>query len=275
MCFFVLLLSFAEMDVLKYKQVAGAMKLAFGVQRDVKATEIPKGTSVIAQQYSPGKPTEVTPLEIMRETTTDDTKTNLDFTDSTTKNDASMSAAEAEALAQHRAQQDAKEEAEELQKELAAAIRDGLLEVTAFNDRVLIRIRERGSFGSGKAILKKQFQPILKLIAEVLNQRDGHFVITGHSDDIPIETKQFRSNWDLSAARAASVVHYFIQQGDVDPERMEIRALADNEPLAPNDSWENRAQNRRVEISILHGNRQAIDIESPTENVDFIQSEDN
>ena len=58
MCFFVLLLSFAEMDVLKYKQVAGAMKLAFGVQRDLKATEIPKGTSVIAQQYSPGKPTD-------------------------------------------------------------------------------------------------------------------------------------------------------------------------------------------------------------------------
>lgn len=275
MCFFVLLLSFAEMDVLKYKQVAGAMKLAFGVQRDVKATEIPKGTSVIAQQYSPGKPTEVTPLEIMRETSTDDTKINLDFTDSTTKNVESMTAAEAEALAQHQAQQDAKEEAEELQKELASAIGDGLLEVEAFNDRVLIRIRERGSFGSGKAKLKKQFLPILKLIAEVLNQRDGHFVIAGHTDDIPIDTKQFRSNWDLSAARAASVVHYFIQQGDVDPERMEIKALADNEPLVPNDSWENRAQNRRVEISVLHGNRRAIDIESPTENVDFIQSEDN
>lgn len=275
MCFFVLLLSFAEMDVLKYKQVAGAMKLAFGVQRDVKATEIPKGTSVIAQQYSPGKPTVVTPLEIMRETATDDTKINLDFTDSTTKNDESMSAAEAEALAQHQAQQDAKEEAEELRKELASAIGDGLLEVEAFNDRVLIRIRERGSFGSGHAKLKKQFLPILKLIAEVLNQRDGHFVIAGHTDDIPIETKQFRSNWDLSAARAASVVHYFIQQGDVDPERMEIRALADNEPLVPNDSWENRAQNRRVEISVLHGNRLAIDVRPPTENVDVIQSEDN
>lgn len=275
MCFFVLLLSFAEMDVLKYKQVAGAMKLAFGVQRDVVATEIPKGTSVIAQQYSPGKPTEVTPLEIMRETTTDDTKTNLDFTDSTTKNNESMSAAEAKALAQHQAQQDAKDEAEELQKELASAIGDGLLEVEAFNDRVLIRIRERGSFSSGQSKLKKQFLPILKLIAEVLNQRDGHFVIAGHTDDIPIETRQFRSNWDLSAARAASVVHYFIQQGDVDPERMEIRALADNEPLVPNDSWENRAQNRRVEISVLHGNRQAIDVDSPAENVDFIESEDN
>ncbi len=275
MCFFVLLLSFAEMDVLKYKQVAGALKLAFGVQRDVKATEIPKGTSVIAQQYSPGKPVEVTPLEIMREKSTDDTKTNLDFTDSTTKNDQSMSKADAQAMAQAQAAQDAKEEADELRKELASAIGDGLLEVEAFNDRVLIRIRERASFGSGQAKLKKTFLPILKLIAEVLNQRDGHFIIAGHTDDIPIETKQFRSNWDLSAARAATVVHYFIRQGDVDPERMEIRALSDNEPIVPNDSWENRAKNRRVEISVLHGNSQAIDLESPSLNVDFVKEEDN
>ena len=276
MCFFVLLLSFAEMDVLKYKQVAGAMRLAFGVQRDVKASEIPKGTSVIAEQYSPGKPVEVTPLEIMREKTTDDTKTNLDFTDSTTKNDQSLAPSEeqAKAQAQQLAQQEAKEEAEELQEELASAIGDGLLEVEAFNDRVLIRIRERGSFGSGQAKLKKEFLPILKLIADVLNQRDGHFVIAGHTDDIPIETKQFRSNWDLSAARAASVVHYFIREGDVDPERMEIRALSDNEPIVPNDSWENRAQNRRVEISVLHGNRQAVEFDSPAENVDFVQDEE-
>jgi chemotaxis protein MotB len=268
MCFFVLLLSFAEMDVLKYKQVAGAMKLAFGVQRDVKATEIPKGTSVIAQQYSPGKPTEVTPLEIMREKTTDDTKTNLDFTDSTTRNDQSLS--DAKKQAQAAAAQEAKDEAEELQEELAAAIGEGLLEIEAFNDRVLIRIREKGSFGSGQAELKKGFLPILKLIAGVLNQRDGHFIVAGHTDDIPIETKQFRSNWDLSAARAATVVHYFIQEGDIDPERLEIRALADNEPIVPNDSWENRAQNRRVEISVLHGNRLAIDLEQPAENVDFV-----
>ncbi len=274
MCFFVLLLSFAEMDVLKYKQVAGAMKLAFGVQRDVKATEIPKGTSVIAEQYSPGKPVEVTPLEIMREKTTDDTKTNLDFTDSTQKTDQSL-AADAQAQAQQIAAQEAKEEAEELQEELASAIGDGLLEVEAFNDRVLIRIRERGSFGSGRAKLKKEFLPILQLIADVLNQRDGHFIIAGHTDDIPIETAKFRSNWDLSAARAASVVHYFIREGDVDPERMEIRALSDNEPIVPNDSWENRAQNRRVEISVLHGNRQAIDLDSPTQDVDFVQDQEN
>jgi len=274
MCFFVLLLSFAEMDVLKYKQVAGAMKLAFGVQRIVKATEIPKGTSVIAKQYSPGKPTEVTPLEIMREKTTDDTKTNLDFNDSKSRNDGGMGEAEAEAIAQQKAQREAQAEAEELQDELAEAIGDGLLEIEAFNDRVLIRIRERGSFGSGYAELQQGFLPILKLIANVLNQRDGHFVVAGHTDDIPIETQRFRSNWDLSAARAASVVHYFIQEGDVDPERMEIRALADNEPIVPNDSWENRAKNRRVEISVLHGNRNAIAGDSPAINVDYIQQPD-
>lgn len=275
MCFFVLLLSFAEMDVLKYKQVAGAMKHAFGVQRDVKATEIPKGTSVIAKKYSPGKPTEITPLEVMRENSTDDTKTNLDFSDSNLKTDSSeeddqLGAAEAEAIAAAHAQQQAKDEAEELKEELASAIADGLLEVESFSDRVLIRIRENGSFSSGKSKIKKDFEPVLKLIATVLNNRDGHFVISGHTDDIPIETKQFRSNWDLSAARASSVVLNFIQQGNVDPERMEIRAFSDNEPLVPNDSRENRAQNRRVEISVLHGNRYAIDLEPPTENVDFV-----
>lgn len=271
MCFFVLLLSFAEMDVLKYKQVAGAMKLAFGVQRDVKATEIPKGTNIIAQQYSPGKPTEVTPLEIMREKTTDDTKTNLDYTDSTSRNDQSL--ADAEAMAAQHARQMAKEEAEELQQELATAIGDGLLEIEGFNDRVLIRIREKGSFGSGRADLKPAFAPILEQIALVLNQRDGHFIIAGHTDDIPIETRQFRSNWDLSAKRAATVVHFFIQRGDIDPERMEIRALSDNQPLVPNDSWGNRATNRRVEISVLHGNKESIQMENPTDNVDFVQEQ--
>jgi len=271
MCFFVLLLSFAEMDVLKYKQVAGAMKLAFGVQRIVKATEIPKGTSVIAKQYSPGTPTEVTPLEIMREQTTDDTKTNLDYTDSTSRNDGGLGEADAEMIAQRKAQREAQEEAEELQNELATAIGDGLLEVEAYNDRVLIRIRERGSFGSGRAELKQEFLPILKLIADVLKQRDGLFVIAGHTDDIPIETRRFRSNWDLSAARAASVVHFFIREGDVDPERMEIKALADNEPIVPNDSWEHRAQNRRVEISVIHGDRHSITGESPAQNVDYVE----
>ena len=269
MCFFVLLLSFSEMDVLKYKEVAGAMKNAFGVQRDIKATEIPKGTSVIAKQYSPGKPTEVTPLEMMREKTTDDTRSNLDFTDTSPPSDKIL--ADAEELARMKARKQAKEEAEELKKEMANAIGDGLIEVDGFNDRVLIRIREKGSFGSGQADLKPEFTPILKQIASVLKQRNGHFIIAGHTDDIPIQTAQFRSNWDLSAKRAASVVHFFIESGGIDPERMEIRAHSDNQPLVPNDSWENRSKNRRVEISVLHGNYESINLEPSAKSTDFVE----
>lgn len=259
LAFFVLLLSFAELDILKFKKIAGAMESAFGVQRDVRAAEIPKGTSVIARHYSPGQPTEVAVLEIMRESSASDIAS---------RNDQSLS--DAIKQAQQAAMKKAEKEAEELKNELADAVNDGLLEIEAFNDRVLIRIREKGSFGSGQALLKKDFLPILKLIADVLNKHDGLFIVTGHTDDIPIETNQFGSNWALSAARAISVVHFFIRDGNIDPERLELRALSDNLPIVPNDSWENRAQNRRIEISVLHGNSMAIDMELPTENVDII-----
>ena len=78
MCFFVLLLSFSEMDALKFKQLAGSMSQAFGVQRDVKTKDIPKGTSIIAKEFTPGRPTP-TVLKVMRQHTTDELKKNLDF----------------------------------------------------------------------------------------------------------------------------------------------------------------------------------------------------
>ncbi|NCF36520.1 MAG: hypothetical protein GWP56_09050 [Gammaproteobacteria bacterium] len=107
----------------------------------------------------------------MREQTTDDTRTNLDYSDSKSKNDGGIGEAEAEAIVQQKAQREAQAEAKELQDGLSEAIGNGLLEIEAFNDRVLIRIRERGSFGSGRAELKQELLPILKMIAGALNQR--------------------------------------------------------------------------------------------------------
>ena len=78
MCFFVLLLSFSEMDVLKYKQIAGSMKFAFGVQNRVELKDIPKGTSVIALEFRPGRP-EPTPIEIVMQQTVENTQVELDF----------------------------------------------------------------------------------------------------------------------------------------------------------------------------------------------------
>ena len=78
MCFFVLLLSFSEMDVLKFKQIAGSMKYAFGVQSLLEVKDIPKGTSVIAQEFPPGKP-DPTPIEVIMQQTIEITKAKLDF----------------------------------------------------------------------------------------------------------------------------------------------------------------------------------------------------
>ncbi|MBV1843418.1 flagellar motor protein MotB, partial [Photobacterium ganghwense] len=78
MCFFVLLLSFSEMDVLKFKQIAGSMKFAFGVQNMLEVKDIPKGTSVIAQEFRPGRP-EPTPIEVIMQQTIDMTQRTLDF----------------------------------------------------------------------------------------------------------------------------------------------------------------------------------------------------
>ena len=138
---------------------------------------------------------------------------------------------------------------------LAKALQDvadeGLIEIEALPDRVSIRIRERGSFDSAQAELRPSFRPILVRVTQVLNQIPGRIVVSGHTDNVPIATAKFPSNWELSAARAAAFVHFMSKQGSMDPLRMEIRAHGEMKPLAVNNSPENRAKNRRVEIALV------------------------
>ncbi|GAB0147597.1 flagellar motor protein MotB [Marichromatium sp. PS1] len=233
MVFFVLLLSFSEMDVLKYKQIAGSMKMAFGVQRMVEADDIPKGTSIIAQEFSPAQP-QPTVVNEVRQQTADDLKSELRIIDP--------------------AIIDAQKKAEEVEKALELEIKKGLLEVTTIDDQVVVRIREKGSFPSASAQVSAEFLAVLQKIAEALSKIEGKILVAGHTDDIPIQTREFASNWVLSAARAAAVAHAVTQNGWIDPQRVEIRAHADNHPLESNDTAEGRATNRRVEIIVL-GNR--------------------
>lgn len=232
MCFFVLLLSFSEMDVAKYKEVAGSVKFAFGVQREIKVKEIVKGTSIIAKHYSPGKPTP-TPFQVLKQQTTDESKENIDFSDSALKN--------------------AEEQAQALKEKLEKEIEAGLVEIETMQNEVLIRIREHGSFPSGSAQLQESFYPVLDKIGGVLNETGGRLIVSGHSDNVPISTSRYPSNWVLSATRASSVVHHLTKGKLVAPNRMEMRAHADTLPIAPNTTPENRAKNRRVEIIVAHG----------------------
>ena len=245
MCFFVLLLSFSEMDVQKFKQIAGSMKHAFGVQRDVQFKMIPKGTSIVAQEFSPGKPTP-TPLKEMRQSTTDETKNNLNFTDSNSKKLTKEAAEQIQKEAEKRMQAQAKALADTLEKEL----KRGLLEIETVKDEIVLRIREKGSFPSGSAKLQKSFYPVLRKIGKALNEVEGRIVVAGHTDNVPISTRKYSSNWLLSAARSATVVHHLIKIGKLTSSRVQIRAHAENEPIAPNNSNQNRAKNRRVEIIV-------------------------
>jgi chemotaxis protein MotB len=237
MCFFVLLLSFSEIDALKFKEVVRSMEKAFGVQRIVPANEIPMGTSIIAQEFSPGEP-KPTPLNIVQQQTIDDPRRVLKVT------------MDAEAAAQEIARQTA-EEAEEFKKALKDEIEEGLIEVENEQNRIVIRIRERGSFPSGDATLNPTFVPILKTIHDVLIDTDGLIAVAGHTDNIPIQTARYRSNWELSTSRATSVVHELLSYDQMPAERFVLEGYADTRPLLPNDSAENRAQNRRVEIVVL------------------------
>jgi chemotaxis protein MotB len=229
MCFFVLLLSFSEMDIQKYKQVAGSMKHAFGIQREIKADSIPKGTTVISQEYSPGKP-EPTVMNVIKQQTTDDTQTDIQI-------DMSLSA-------------DVEELMRQIEKSLEEEIAKKILEVLPYSDGVMIRVREQDAFPSGSASLQKRFLPVLDKLVTMLNETDGRIIVAGHTDNVPIATSAYPSNWVLSSARAASVVHYLAGIRLADPARIEIRAYADTLPIVENTTPENRARNRRVEINV-------------------------
>ena len=283
MCFFVLLLSFAEMDVKKFKQIAGSMKMAFGVQRDIKVVEIPKGVNIIAKEFSPVPP-QPTVINEVRQVTSDDTAQELKLIDKLERLQEAenelkdkmeyMSESESESLTEqlHKIQSEIEsleqeldklssklealqtqaiaEQAENIKASLQNEINAGMLDVEANNNNITIRLRDRGSFPPGTARLTEDFIEILEIIAEELDKTSGDIVVAGHTDDIPINSVRFSSNWALSSARAVAVAHEFINNNNMDEARFSVQAFADNKPLVENDSRENRAINRRVEIII-------------------------
>lgn len=117
-------------------------------------------------------------------------------------------------------------------------------------DNVTLVLEERVSFNSGEDTLSPAVLPILDRVSSLLrDRRDVTAVISGYTDDVPINNNKFRSNWHLSAARAATVAEYLIAKG-VSGRRLSIRGYAQYRPLYPNDSPEHRSRNRRVEIAL-------------------------
>ncbi|HJS03238.1 MAG TPA: DotU family type VI secretion system protein [Variovorax sp.] len=136
-----------------------------------------------------------------------------------------------------------------LAKFLEAEIKQGLVTVTDEADRSTVRLRGDSFFGSGSADPMAQSLPVLNRIGQALAEVKGEVLITGHSDNQPIRSMRYPSNWHLSAARADAVKGALSTL--VDPARMRSDGKADAEPVAANDTPANRARNRRVEIVLL------------------------
>jgi len=258
MCFFVLLLSFSEMDAMKFKRLAGSMAQAFGVQNKLSVTDIPKGTSIIAQEFSPGRP-EPTPLNEIWQKTQDITEMSMeqycteifDVEQGEEGYDAGVKIRVKQQLEELLKQTE--EDAYELAGALHEQIAEGQVEIETRGRLIIIRIREKGSFISGSAEMAPSYKDVMREVRAVLALKKGKIEVQGHTDDVPIRTSRFRSNWELSSSRAVSVAHELMKDGDVQERRFEVAGFSHTQPLAPNNSPENRARNRRVEILVKQG----------------------
>ncbi len=249
MCFFVLILSFSELDVIKYKQIAESMKDAFGVQQTMELTSIPKGTSVVATDFQPGIP-QPTPIETIQQVTTDQDLNSLRIGNPDAQESEAREVKDLITEEMQRLIEETDLDADMLRRLLRAEIEAGQIDVESEGRTIIIRIREKGSFTSGSAQLDIAFLAVLDKTGLALNEIKGSIFIEGHTDNVPIDNARYGSNWDLSAARAVAVAEHLLEGPKMDPIRLTISGHADTRPQAPNNSWEGRAQNRRVEVIV-------------------------
>lgn len=144
---------------------------------------------------------------------------------------------------------------EEVKKLLAQEGLNSEITVEQTERGILLTFRDDMLFDRGKAILRPEVKRIVSSFGNILRTYDKKIRIVGHTDNIPIKNSEFKSNWELSTSRAISVVKYFTEEvapsERINPDNFEVAGVADNEPVAPNDTEVNRQKNRRIEIIVL------------------------
>jgi chemotaxis protein MotB len=139
----------------------------------------------------------------------------------------------------------------DMQETVTALKLNDQVKIESAEREIIVTLKENVTFKTGEADILKGSQPVLDALAETVKKNPSFMVdIDGHTDDQPIHTSRYPSNWELSVARATSVLKYLVAHYDLDPARFTIKGNADHRPLAPNWTEESRAQNRRVEIRL-------------------------
>jgi chemotaxis protein MotB len=139
----------------------------------------------------------------------------------------------------------------QLEKAFQEEIRKNQVEMRVVPDGLVVSLREVGMFNSGEARLLPGAEPVLAHIGKMLADRGFDFRVEGHTDDKPIHHQPFRSNWELSTARATEVVSVLVSKYHFDPVKISVAGYAEYRPIASNDTEEGRRKNRRIDLVIL------------------------
>lgn len=146
--------------------------------------------------------------------------------------------------------EDIKSKIESFQESISEALAQGLIEIDVSGSGVHIRLGDNVLFGSGQARIKATAYPILSQIAKIITRDTKEIYVEGHTDNVPIRTNKYPSNWELSTARAMNVMRYLNKAEGIPMAKMAAVGHGENRPIASNDTAEGRAKNRRVEIFI-------------------------
>jgi chemotaxis protein MotB len=226
--FFILLLSFSTMDVIKFQSLAKSLHEALG--RTSYSAE-----GIFMNNNNP-----------------------IDFETLGRNSPSSLSL---EGSAQHQIVVKEIKENEQLAQDIAKVVAEAGLEdtvtVQASSRGVLMQVQGQVFFDPGTAHLKAMSAPFLDEVARIIASSEHNVSIEGHTDDSPIHTVAFPSNWELSTARAISTLRYLVDSAGIEADRLSSAGFADTRPLVPNDTAEHQRENRRVEFVIFKDDREA------------------
>ena len=217
---FVVLYAMSRVDEGKYKVFSNSLNFAFG------SVSLGKQGAV-----DPAKPASSNEQELLLKSLVD--KRNARLAEQQRKQNEAMQAM-----------------VKNLNQVMAALVKNELVNVTQSPRGVVVDINASALFEQGDAVLQRNAARTLSAVAKVLEEGTQVIEVEGYTDDIPIFTPQFPSNWELSSARASSVVRLFVEQG-VAAERLRAVGLASYHPISSNETAEGRVRNRRVTITVL------------------------
>jgi len=241
--FFILLLSFAEIDATKFRKISGSLKMAFGVQRTNVFDEPPAGSSMIMQNHSAGSGASRSPMST--------SSRNVALLDPQLQAIKKKQEKENRAAIQNR-EKLLKANVKKIWAKLSQEIKEGKIEITHKDGNLIIRVAEDATFPDGRAKLNSSFTPLLEKLSEILAEVKGDITVAGHTDDKKIKNSRYKNSWELSSARAMAFANGLMAKGGVSESRIVISAFGATRPMVRNNSAINRKKNRRVEVIIKH-----------------------